>query len=82
MTAGRWTAPLGLESFFTAIPRAMPWATVVRAVGAHIFRPNGAFQDSLGQRPRNGNTPFIPSPNGAAHDSPVNKPITTFCLSL
>ena len=40
---GPWALPFG--------PRALPWATLDRAVGAHVFRPKGANQASPGQRP-------------------------------
>ena len=47
-----WIAPSGLRLIVDAIPRALPWAGVGRAVGAPNPRPNGAPQGSLGQRPR------------------------------
>ena len=47
-----WAAPSGLRLIVDAIPRALPWAGVGRAVGAPNPRPNGAPQGSLGQRPR------------------------------
>jgi len=50
---GGWAAPSGLHLFFNAIPRALPWAGIGRALGAPNPRPDGALHGSLGQRPRN-----------------------------
>ena len=53
-----WVAPSGLDSFSNAIPRALPWAGLVRPFGAQILSANGAAHASLGQRPRNSAPPL------------------------
>ncbi len=37
-----WIAPSGLDSFFHALPRALPWAGMGRRVAAPGIRANGA----------------------------------------
>lgn len=60
---GGWAALSGLHLFYDAIPRALPWAGIGRALGAPNPRPNRALHGSLGQRPM----------NMAPHSSPALK---------
>ena len=46
-----WATLSGFESLNDVIPRALPWASVDRAVGAPNLRPKRARQGSLGNSP-------------------------------
>jgi hypothetical protein len=59
-----WAAPLGLGCWDTGESRALPWATLGCAFGANIFRPEGAFHDSPGQRPGTDATHHSPALKG------------------
>lgn len=49
----RWDAPSGLHPIYNMIPRALPWATLDRTVGAEIMSPNEG-ESRVGFVPRPG----------------------------